>query len=97
MAMTNGTCVKSYMAPEAYNVVRTHAHKISGWKILSRLTHSHSPYLGGMNGDVRSDLSNLTFKNREQLEYLHIIILILQQEISSLDKFYLLQYLSSSA
>ena len=34
-----------------------------------------------MNGDVQSDLSTPAFKNREQLEYFHSTILILQQEI----------------
>ena len=34
-----------------------------------------------MNGDVQSDLATLVFKNIEQLEYFHKIILRLQQEI----------------
>ena len=69
------------MAPQAYNVVSTHAHEISGWKIISRLLYSRAPYLVGMNGDVQSDLATLEFKNGEQLEDFHIRILRLQQEI----------------
>ena len=69
------------MAPQAYKVVSTHAHEISGWTILSRLLHSSSPHLGGMNGDVQSDLVTLAFINAEQLEYFHSSILRLQQKI----------------
>ena len=39
LTMTNDTCVKFSMAPQAYKVVRTHAHEMSGWTILSRLLH----------------------------------------------------------
>ena len=34
VAMTNATCVKSSMAPQAYKVVSTHSHEISVWTIL---------------------------------------------------------------
>ena len=34
-----------------------------------------------MNGDVRSDLSTLEFKNGEKLEYFHGRIIRIQQEI----------------
>ena len=61
--MTNDACVKSSMAPQAYKVVSTHSHEISGWKILSRLLHSRAPHLGDMNGDFWSVLDTLTFKN----------------------------------
>ena len=81
MEMTNSTCVKYSMSSQAYKVLRTHAHEISVWIILSRLLHSRTPNLGGINGVVQSDLSTLVFKNREQLEYFHSIILRLQQEI----------------
>ena len=81
MAMTNGTCVKCSMSPQAYKIVSTHAHEISGWTILSRLLHSRSPNLGGMKGDIQSDLATLAFSNGEQLEYFHSRILRLQQEI----------------
>ena len=77
VSITYDTCVKSSMEPQAYNFVSTHAHKISGWKILSRLFYSRSPHIGGMNGDVRSDLATLAFKNREQLEDFHSRIIIL--------------------
>ena len=81
VAMTNDTCVKSSMAPQAYKVVSTHAHEIPGWTILSRLLHSCAPHLGGMNGDVQYYLATLNFKNGEQLEDFHSRILRLQQEI----------------
>ena len=79
VAMTNNTCVKYSMAPQAYKIVSTHYHEISGWTILSRLLHSRAPRLGGMNGDVQSDLVTLDFRNGEQLEYFHSRILRLQQ------------------
>ena len=81
VAMTNNTCVKSSMKPQAYKIVSTHSHEISGWTILSRLLHSRAPHLGGMNGGVQSDLVTLDFRNDEQLEYFHSRILRLQQEI----------------
>ena len=68
VAMTNDTCVKYFMAPQSYNFFSTHSHEISGWKILSRLLHLHSPHIGGMNGDVQYYLATLDFKNGEQLE-----------------------------
>ena len=37
--MTNETCVKYSMAPQAYKVVSTHAHEIPGWTIISRPIH----------------------------------------------------------
>ena len=69
------------MAPQACKVVNTHTHEIQGWKIISRLLHSRAPHLGGMNGDVQSDLFTLTFNNAEKLEYFNSIIIRLQQEI----------------
>ena len=69
------------MVPHSYKVVSTHAHKISGWTITYRLFHSRAPHIGGMNGDVQSELATLAFKNGEQLEDFHSIIIILQQEI----------------
>ena len=65
VAMTNYTCVKYSMAPQAYKIVSTHAHETSGWIILSRLLHSCAPHIGGMNGDVQSDLATLAFRNGE--------------------------------
>ena len=69
------------MAPQSYKMFSTHAYEISGWNILSRILHSRDPHLGGMNGDVQSDLATLAFKNGEQLEYFHSRILRIQQEI----------------
>ena len=79
--MTNYTRVKSFMEPQAYKVVNKNAHEISGWRIISRILHSRAPHLGGINGYVQSDLSILEFKNGQQLEYFHIKIIKLQQEI----------------
>ena len=82
MTTTNGTCVKSSIAPQGHKVVRTHAHEISVWTILSIVLHSHAPHIGGMNGDFQYNLSTLAFNNVEQLEYFHSRIIILQQEIT---------------
>ena len=68
------------MAPQDYKVVNTHAHEISGWTIISRLLYLRAPNIGGMNGNVQSDLATLT-KNGEQLEDFHITIITLQKEI----------------
>ena len=73
--MTNNTCAKSSMAPQAYKVIGTHDHEISEWKIISILIHSHAPHIEGMNGGVQSDLATLTFKSGEQIGYFHSIIL----------------------
>ena len=78
--MTNDTCVKSSMAHQDYKFFSTHAHEISGWTILSILLHSRAPHLGGTNGDVKSDLATLDFKNVEQFEDFHSRILRLQKE-----------------
>ena len=69
------------MEPQAYKVVRTHTHDISGWNIISRLLHSRDPYLVGMNGDVQSDISNPALKNVEKIEDFHGRIIRIQQEI----------------
>ena len=68
VVMTNDTCVKSSMAPQAYKVVSTHDYKISGWTILSRLIRSRAPHILRMNVDVQYDLSTLAFKNGEKLK-----------------------------
>ena len=65
--MTNGTCVKSSMAPQVYKVFSTHAHEISGWAIIYRLIHSVDPNIGGMNGNIQYNLSTLAFNNGEQI------------------------------
>ena len=66
------------MATQDYKVVKTYAHKIPGWIIISRLIHSCTPHIKGMNDDFQYDLSTLAFNNVEQLEYLHSRILRLQ-------------------
>ena len=75
---TNSTCVKSFMSPQAWKVVNTHAHEISEWIIISRLIYSQAPHLWEINVDVQSDLATLAFNNREQIEDFCIRILILQ-------------------
>ena len=79
MVLNNAICVKYYKSCQAYTVVNTHAHEIPGWIILSRLLHARAPLSGGANGDVQYDLVTLTFKNGEQLEDYHRIIIRLQQ------------------
>ena len=69
------------MSPQAYKVIITHDHEISGWTILYRTLHSRAPHVRGMNGSVKSDLSTLAFNNEEQLEYVHSRIIRLQQKI----------------
>ena len=81
MTMTNDNCVKFSMSPQAYKFVITHSHEISGWIIISILIHSCDPHLVGIIGDFKSDLDTLAFNDEEQLEYFHIRILRLQQEI----------------
>ena len=70
------------MATHTYKVVNTHAHEIPGWKIVYIFIHARAPNLGGMNGDVKSDLATLVFNNGEQLEYFHRIIIRIQQKIN---------------
>ena len=70
------------MVPHYYKVVNTHAHEISGREILSRLLHVSAPNIGGMNDYDNFNLATPAFKNGEQLEYFHGIIIILQQEIN---------------
>ena len=50
-------------------------------EILYIFLHTCAPYILGVNGDIQSDLSTLTFKNIENFEYLHSIVLRLQKEI----------------
>ena len=69
------------METQAYKIVSTYAHEISGWTILYRLLNSRAPQLEGINGGVQSDIATLAFRNGEQLEDFHSRILILQQEI----------------
>ena len=61
--MTNDTRVKSSRETQVCKVVSTNTHEISGCTIIYRILHSSAPHLGGMNGDVQSDLAILAFKN----------------------------------
>ena len=53
---------KAPMPPQAYKAVNTHANEISGSNILCRLLHAHTPNIGGMSSDVKSDLATLELK-----------------------------------
>ena len=64
MAMNNDTCVKSYIAPQAYKIVSTNSHELSGWTILSRLLHSRAVWF--LFQDV------LTKTPKTLLEYDHL-------------------------
>ena len=77
--MNNDTHVKYSISPQAYKVVNTNVHEILGWKIISRRIHSRAHHLGGINGDLESELATQALKNRKQLEYFHSRILGLQQ------------------
>ena len=70
------------MSPQVYKVVTTHDHKISVFNILSRLIHTQALNLGGANGDFQYDLATLASEQGEQLEFFHIIIIGLQQEVT---------------
>ena len=59
MSFPNDACVKYSMELQAYMVVNTHAHEISGWTIFFIILHACAPYIGGMNGDVQSYLATL--------------------------------------
>ena len=50
--MTNGTCVKSSMEPQAYKVFSTHAHEISRIMRMSAENFVGLRCHGGMNVDV---------------------------------------------
>ena len=91
VAMTKDTCVKSSMAPQAYKVVRTYAHEISGWKILSRILYLRTSHIGGINGDIKYGLDTLEFKNGEKIEDFHSRISEFNRKLTSLEKLYLLQ------
>ena len=93
--MTNNTCVKYSMEPQSYKVVNTPAHKISGWKIISRPLHSRVSNLGQIIGDVQSDIATLAFNNGEQLEYFITELSDFNIKLSSMKKLYILQDLYS--
>ena len=46
------------------------------------MIHVRTPHIGGINGDLKYDLSTLSFNNGEQIEYFHRIIIGLQKEIN---------------
>ena len=89
--MTNDTCVKSSMAPQAYKVVSTHAHEIPGWTIISRPIHSSAPHIGGGKGDAQSGLATLVFNNKEKLNIFKAEFSDFDRKSPYLEKLYLLQ------
>ena len=70
------------MEPQAFKVVTTHTNKIFVCTILSITISDRYSHLGGMNGDVQTNLATLEFKKRKNDEVFHERILRLQQEIS---------------
>ena len=68
------------MVPQAYKTLNSRDYKISGYILLSRVIHVRAPTVGYINGDVQSDISTLTFNNKEQLEDFHSTILIFKEE-----------------
>ena len=95
MESPNDICVKSSMAPQAYEFVRTHAHEISGWNFLSRPLHACAAHVGGINSYVQSDLATLTYNNGQNLKVFIAELSSFNNKSTSLDKLYLLQELSS--
>ena len=82
VVLTNYTCVKSSISSQYYKVVTNYAHEILVRKILSRLLHAQAPHLGGISVDAESNIATLAFKNGEQLDDFHIIIIRLQHEVN---------------
>ena len=64
VSLTNENFIKYPMAPQAYNIVITHANNILRCTILSIIIYDRDPHLGGMNGDVQSNFSTLSFKQK---------------------------------
>ena len=70
------------MEPQAYKLITTHNHEVSGLSILSRIIHERAPRLEGINGGFKYDLYTLDFKQGEQMEEHHGRIIRLQQEVN---------------
>ena len=96
LALTNYTCVKYSMSTQAWKVFTTHAHEISGYKIISRIIHARDPHLGVMNVDIQSDIVTLELKNVEQIEVLITQFSGIDKKLNSLEKLYLLKDFYSS-
>ena len=62
-------------------MIYNYANEVSGRNILSCLLYTHYPHLGVDNGDMRTDLYTLYFKNVEHIEDFHNRILCLQKYI----------------
>ena len=62
VSLTNENFIKYPMAPQAYKIFITHANEIVRWTIISIIIYDRDPHLGGMNGDVQSNFSTLSFK-----------------------------------
>ena len=94
--LKNYTCIKSSISNQVYKVFNTYAHEILGWTILSILIHERIPHLGGMNGDVKYDLSTLAFNNVEKKKIFISDFSEFNRKVTSLEKLYLLHEFSSS-
>ena len=55
------------MAAQTYKIATTYAHEIPKCTILYRLIYARNSHLGGMNGDIQSDLDNMAPKQGENL------------------------------
>ena len=79
-ALTNFTCIISYMTPQYCKFFTDQAHKLSGCTIISRLLHDRSSHLVTMGGDTQSELATLVFKQEEKVESFHGRTLRLHKE-----------------
>ena len=70
------------MATQSYNISITHAHEMLKRSILYRIIHVKAPYLGDINGDLKSEFSTLLFKQGKKLEGFHGRILRIQKDIN---------------
>ena len=83
------------MVPQAYKVVKIHAHEILVCTILSIIIHVRSPNLGRMNVDDNYKLVTLSSNNRENIEDFIVELLDSKNRLTFLEKLYPLQDFSS--
>ena len=78
------------------SVVTTHVNEISVCKILSIILYALAPHIGGMNGDVQSDIVTLEFKNGGELKIFIAYLSGLDKKLTSPEKLSLLKDFSFS-
>lgn len=81
MALTNEMCIKASLSLVAHHKITTVSAVGSGWITLHLLLLAYSPHLGGTNGNIQMDLSNLHFKEAKTLNAFYSQALHLEQEI----------------